>query len=59
MVEGRVKFPSKGSVKGNIPLIWQRPFGVIPGTVIFFLSFVQLLFLETLPLTIFLNNYAY
>ena len=30
MVEERVNFPSKGSVKGNMPLIWQRPFGVIP-----------------------------
>ena len=23
MVEGRVNFPSKGSMKGNMPLIWQ------------------------------------
>ena len=36
MVEGRVTFPSKGSVKSNMPLIWQRPFGVIPGAVSFF-----------------------
>ena len=33
------KFPSKGSVKGNMPLIRQRPFGVIPGAVIFFFFF--------------------
>ena len=46
MVEGRVNFPSKGSMKSNMPLIWQRPFGVIPGAVSFF--FFQL---ETLPLT--------
>ena len=57
MVDGRVNFPSKGSVKDNMPLIWQRPFGVIPGAVRF-IFFFQLLFLETLPLT-FLNNYAY
>ena len=36
MVEGRVNFPTKGSMKGNMPLIWQRPFGVIPGAVSFF-----------------------
>ena len=57
MVGGRVNFPSMGSVKGNMPLIWQRPFGVIPGEVSFILFF-QLLFLEPLPLT-FLNNYPY
>ena len=57
MVEGRVNFSSKGSMKGNMPLIWQRPFGVIPGAVSF-IFFFQLLFLETLPLT-YLNNYAY
>ena len=51
MVEGRVKVPSKGSLKGNMPLIWQRPCGVIPGAVSFFFFFFQLLFLETLPLT--------
>ena len=58
MVEGRVKFPSKVSGKGNMSLVWQRPFEVIPGAVSFFLSFFfffffffQLLFLETLPLT--------
>ena len=28
MVEGSVNVPSKGSMKGNMPLIWQRPFGV-------------------------------
>ena len=28
MVEGRINFPSKGSLKGNMPLIWQRLFGV-------------------------------
>ena len=37
MVEGKVNFPSKGSMKGNMSLIWQRPFGVIPGAVSFFL----------------------
>ena len=36
MVEGRVNFPIKRSMKGNMPLIWQRPFGVIPGAVSFF-----------------------
>ena len=36
MVEGRVNFPSKGSVKGNMPLIWQIRLGVIPGAVSFF-----------------------
>ena len=46
MVEGRVNFPSKGINDGNMPLIWQRPFGVIPGAVSFFFLF-QLLFLET------------
>ena len=54
MVEGRVNFPSKGSMKGNVPLIWLRPFGVIPGAVSFFLLFFflfQLLFLEALSLT--------
>ena len=35
MVEGRVNFPSKGPLKGNMPLIWQRPFGVIPDAVSF------------------------
>ena len=51
MVEGRVNFPSKGVNEGNMPLIWQRPFGVIPGAVsFFFLFFFQLLFLETLSL---------
>ena len=35
IVEGRVNFPSKGSVKDNMPLIWRRPFGVIPGAVSF------------------------
>ena len=38
MVEGRVNFPSKESLKDNMPLIWQRPFGVIPGAVSFFFS---------------------
>ena len=36
MVEGRVNFPSKGLMKRNMPLIWQRPFAVIPGAVSFF-----------------------
>ena len=36
MVEGKVNFPSKGSVKCNMPLIWQKPFGVIPGAISFF-----------------------
>ena len=49
MVEGRVICPSKGSMKGNIPLIWQRPFGVIPGAVRFI--FVSITILETLPFT--------
>ena len=49
MVEGRVKFPSIGSMKGNMPLIWQRPFGVIPGAVRFI--FISITILETLPLT--------
>ena len=35
MVEGRVNFPSIGSIKDNMPLIWQRPFWVIPGAVRF------------------------
>ena len=35
MVKRRVHFPSKGSVKGNMPLIWQRLFGVISGAVRF------------------------
>ena len=36
-----------------MPLIWQRPFGVILGAVGFiFFSHFQLLFLETLPLTL-------
>ena len=35
MVDGRVNFPSKGSMKGNMSLIWQRPFGVIPSAVSF------------------------
>ena len=35
MVKRRVNFTSKGSVKGNIPLIWQRLFGDIPGAVRF------------------------
>ena len=48
MVEGRVNFPSKGSMKGNMPLIWQRPFGVIPGAVRFI--FVSITILDTLPL---------
>ena len=39
MVDGRVNFPSKGSVKDNMPLIWQRPFGVIPGAVSFIFFF--------------------
>ena len=39
MVEGRVNFPSKGSMKGNMPLIWHIPFRVILGAVSFiFLS---------------------
>ena len=74
MVKGRVIFSNKGSVKGNMPLIWQRPFWVIPGAVSFFFFFFffffflflfffshisQLQFLETLPFILFLNNYAY
>ena len=39
MVEGRVNFPSKGPMKGNMPLIWQRPFWVIPGAVSFIFFF--------------------
>ena len=39
MVEGRVNVPSKGSLKGNMPLIWQIPFGVIPGAVSFIFVF--------------------
>ena len=34
-MEGRVNFPSKGSVKGKVSLIWQRPFGVTHGAVRF------------------------
>ena len=49
MVEGRVNFPSMGSMKGTMPLIWQRLFGVIPGTVR--LMFASITILETLPLT--------
>ena len=44
-----VNFPRKGSMKGNMPLIWQRHFGVIPGAVIFI--FVSVTILETLSLT--------
>ena len=43
------KFPSKGLMKGNMPFIWQRPFGAIPGAVRFI--FVSITILETLPLT--------
>ena len=49
MMEGRVNFSSKGSMKGNMLLIWQRPFGVIPGAVRFI--FVSITVLEILPLT--------
>ena len=40
MVEGKVNFPSKVSVKGNMPLVWQRPFEVIPGAVSLFVVVV-------------------
>ena len=53
MVEGRVNFPSKGVNEGNMPLIWQRPFGVIPGAVSFF--FFSFLF----SITIFGDSVAY
>ena len=39
MVEGRANFPSKGSMKGSMPFIWQRPFGVITGAVRFIFCF--------------------
>ena len=48
-MKGKVNFPSKGSMKGNMPLIWQRPFGGIPGAVRFI--FVSITILVTLPLT--------
>ena len=51
MVEGRVNFPSKGSMKGNLLLIWQRLFGVIPGAV----SFIFFFF----PITMSGNSAAY
>ena len=47
MVEGRVNFPSKGSMKGNMPLICQRPFWVRSFLVQSVPSLFQLLFLET------------
>ena len=47
MVEGRVNFPSMGSMKGNMPLMWQRPFGIIPGAVRFiFVSMTAAYFFE-------------
>ena len=50
MVEGRINFPCPWSLKGNMPLIWQRPYGVIPGAVR--IIFISITILETLPLTI-------
>ena len=49
MMEEKLNFPSTGSVKGNMPFIWQRPFGVILGAVRFI--FVSITNLETLSLT--------
>ena len=48
MVEGRANFSSKGSLKGNMPLLWQRLFWVIPSAVRFI--FVSAAIVETLPL---------
>ena len=49
MVEGKVNISNEGSMKGNMLLIWQRPFGVIPRAARFI--FVSITILETLPLT--------
>ena len=61
MVEGWVNFPSKGSMKGNMPLLWQRSFGGIPGAVIFvfFFSHFSVTISGDCRLLFFKNNYAY